>query len=302
MDESTLLAHIYDRSATLAADFASRVAVGPGDDCAVLRLTSGAAPLLVTTDQLVEGRHYDPATPISSIAHKAICRSLSDIAAMGARAHSCVAAATLRAGFEHADELFDAMARTAARYDCPLVGGDIAVSDGPTVLCVTVLGEPHDRRGPALRSDAKPGDIVCVTGAVGGSFVSGKHLTFEPRLREADWLCDTLGDRLGAMIDLSDGVGRDAGRVAAASRVRIMLDEAEIPLAPSAKDARSAIADGEDYELLFTVRPGADIPSATPTGVAITAIGSVEPGAGCVFRLRDGAMIDAAKLGWDHHS
>ncbi len=302
MDESTLLAHIYDRSANLAADFASRVAVGPGDDCAVLRLTSGADSILVTTDQLVEGRHYDPATPVNAVAHKAICRSLSDIAAMGGKAHSCVAAATLRAGFENADELFDAMARTAAHYDCPLVGGDIAFGDGPTVICVTVTGEPHGRRGPVLRSGALPGDIVCVTGNIGGSFESGKHLTFEPRLREAAWLCDTLGDRLVAMIDISDGVGRDAGRIAAASSVRIMLNEAAIPLAPSAKDARSAIADGEDYELIFTIRPGAEIPRVTPTGVTITTIGVAEPGVGCALRVRDGAVIDASDLGWDHHS
>ena len=302
MDESTLLAHIYDRSANLAADFASRVAVGPGDDCAVLRLTSGADSILVTTDQLVEGRHYDPATPVNAVAHKAICRSLSDIAAMGGKAHSCVAAATLRAGFENADELFDAMARTAAHYDCPLVGGDIAFGDGPTVICVTVTGEPHGRRGPVLRSGALPGDIVCVTGNIGGSFESGKHLTFEPRLREAAWLCDTLGDRLVAMIDISDGVWRDAGRIAAASSVRIMLNEAAIPLAPSAKDARSAIADGEDYELIFTIRPGAEIPRVTPTGVTITTIGVAEPGVGCALRVRDGAVIDASDLGWDHHS
>jgi len=293
MRESELLAHIYARS---AGAMPPGVLVGPGDDAAVVEF--GGRRVIATVDQLVEGRHYDPeSTPVDLIARKAIARSVSDIAAMGGRPTCALAAASLPADCRFADDLFDSMARWAQHWTCPLVGGDIATTAGPVVLSVTALGEPHAVRGPVLRSGARAGDGVYVTGALGGSLASGRHLTFEPRLAVAAALCGALGGRLRAMIDLSDGHGRDAGRVAVASGVRIALDAASLPLHDGVTDWRSAAADGEDYELLFTAEGAAP---GNVAGVTITRIGVVLEGRGCVVRTPDGAEIDAGDLGWDH--
>lgn len=296
--ESELLAHIYARSRGLPPP----IALGPGDDCALLRLApgrSGSADLLVTVDQLVEGRHYDLATtPVDLIARKLVARGVSDIAAMAGCPASAVATGALRDGFADANALFDALARWAAAWGCPVAGGDIASVAGPTVLTMTVFGEPHPERGPVLRSGARPGDGVYVTGALGGSFASGRHLTFEPRLREANWLASTLGPSLHAMMDISDGLGRDAGRLAAASSVRIELDASAIPRHPGVRDWRAAASEGEDYELLFAAQ--GDVPDRCPeTGVPITRVGAVGEGAGCLVR-DGGALVDVSALGWDH--
>src|SRR5438046_276189 len=124
-----------------------------------------------------------------------------------------LAAATLPAEYAHADALFDALAKAARDFAFPLVGGDIAI--GPAlVLSITAIGAPHPRRGPVLRSGSRPGDALYVTGALGGSLDPatglGRHFTFEPRLAESRWLCDTLSADLHAMMDISDGLGRDA--------------------------------------------------------------------------------------------
>jgi thiamine-monophosphate kinase len=309
--ESDLLSHIYTRSRGLSAAF-GHVIIGPGDDCAVIATPSGDR-LLLKVDQLVSGRHFRPIprTPIDLIARKAVARAVSDIAAMGGSPTCALAAATLPAGFLHADDLFDAMARWAIHWDCPLVGGDIAVAgdaDGAMVLGVTVLGAPAPVRGPVLRSGAAAGDAVYVTGALGGSFNPttglGRHLTFEPRLVEARWLCDTFGDRLHAMMDISDGLGRDAARLAAASQAAIELDAALLPLASGVTSWRQAAADGEDYELLFTAPADAGLPLACPlTGTPITRIGRITPasrGATRCVILTPGGPEAADEMGWDH--
>lgn len=324
MRESELLSHIYARSRGLSAAF-GQVIVGPGDDCAVIATPSGER-LLLKVDQLVSGRHFRPipATPIDLVARKAIARAVSDIAAMGGVPTCALAAAMLPPGFAHADELFDAMARWAIHWGCPLVGGDIAVgSDGAMerrsdgggekagmlVLGVTIIGQPHASRGPVLRSGARPGDAVYVTGVLGGSLDAatglGRHLTFEPRLAEATWLCDHLGERLHAMMDVSDGLGRDAARLGAASDACLELDSALLPLAPGVTGWRAGAADGEDYELLFTASEGATVPSICPvSGTPITRIGRVAASARpgdprCIIHTA-GGPIAGDDMGWDH--
>ena len=296
MSESDLLAHIYARSAGLRERF-PQVLVGPGHDCAVV--AAGGGTVLLKVDQIAQGRHFRPGTPIDLIARKAVARPVSDIAAAGGSPSAALAAATLPTGFTRADELFDAMAKWAAGFGCPLVGGDIAAGPG-LVLAVTVIGTPHPTRGPVLRSGARVGDAVYVTGALGGSLDGGtglgKHLTFEPRLAEARWLCDTLGAGLRAMMDLSDGLGRDGARLAAASGVRLRLDGPLIPLSSCVAGWRGAVSDGEDYELLFTAPEGLRCPT---TGTPITRIGVVEAGAGCVL-VDAGREIDIGTMGWEH--
>jgi len=306
MRESELLAHIYARSAELRARF-PQVVVGPGHDCAAVAAPGG--PLLLKVDQIVSGRHYRPfpATPLDLIARKAVARAVSDIAAAGGSPLAAMAAAALPADFAHANELFDAMSRWAAHFGCPLVGGDIAAL--PTgqiaaVLSVSVVGSPHPVRGPVLRSGARPGDGIYVTSRLGGSLEKstglGRHLTFEPRLVESRWLCDTLGAGLHAMMDVSDGLGRDGGRLAKASGVRIRIDAGAIPRHEGVPDWRTAAAGGEDYELLFAAAEGAALPAACPaTGTPITRIGTALAGTGCVV-ADAGKEIDVSEMGWEH--
>lgn len=293
MKESDLLAHIYERSADVAG---KEILVGPGDDGAVL-----AGGLLVTVDQLIEGRHYRQDATIDAIARKAVYRAVSDISAMGGTPIAGFASAAIRTGESRADQLFDRMAHWARQAGCPLAGGDIATVDGPTVLSLTILGRAHANRGPVLRSTAKAGDAIYLTGAVGGAVKSGRHRTPPDRLADAKWFCDTLGDRLTSMIDLSDGLGIDASRVGRASGVLMSLEAPEIPLNEDAGKLDDAIAEGEDYELLFTVAGELDPEAVPETGTTLTRIGVVkegEPGSELVNDKGKAKRIDTR--GWDH--
>ncbi len=298
--ESELLRHIYARSASLGASMGDVLDIGPGDDCASIRVRDGS--LLLTVDQLVEGRHYTPETPLDLIARKCVARSVSDIAAMGGAPLVALATGALNDMFENENELFDAMHRWAADFGCPLVGGDIARTAGPTVLTCTVLGTPHPTRGAVTRAGAQAGDGVYIVGRIGDSFRSGRHLTFTPQLNEARWLCDSLGADLHAMLDVSDGVGRDAARIAEASGVRLELRAESLPL-HDATEWMAALAEGEDYTLLFTASrdPGASCPA---TGEPVTRVGTVlERDASspiCEVIAPSGERLDGASLGWDH--
>jgi len=300
--ESDLLASIASRSANLGAKF-PHVLAGPGDDCAVVRI--GNTDCLLTVDQVIEDRHFKKGTPLDLIARKAIARSISDIAAMAGTPICALATGAFPKGFHQAsaDELSAALKRWAEHWNCPLVGGDLASlpsESDPLTLTVTVIGSVHATRGPVLRSGAQPGDGIYITGKLGGSFDPasglGKHLTFEPRIAEARALADTLGPNLHSMMDLSDGLGRDAARMADASKARFDIRSDLIPR--NASDWRAAVSDGEDYELLFTACgsvPAFDPHSSTP----IARIGTVSAGSGC-FITQGKSSINARDLGWDH--
>lgn len=289
MRERELLQRIADRSTDLRANF-DHVLLGPGDDCAAI--AAHPHPLLLTTDHLVQHRHYDDALPLELVARKAILRSVSDIAAMAGTPSWALATALLPVGYTHADELFDHMARYARDFGCPLVGGDIATlppqAKGPISLTVTVGGHAPK---PVLRSGAREGDIVYVTGPLGGSLKNHRHALATPRVE----LAQQLADRIHAMIDLSDGLGIDAARVARASNVRIELDATAIPIHPDADDLDAALSDGEDYELLFTAPAHATFPDS------IKRIGLVvegEPAA--ILVLPDGTHRDVSAQGFEH--
>ena len=301
--EDLLLEHIYRSAAEGDAGAAGGVLVGPGDDAAVVSV--GGASALVTTDQLIAGRHFDAdSTPVDQVGRKAIARCLSDIAAMGGAPVACVVAAALPAAFEQGKALVDALRSRALVWRCPLVGGDIALSQGPLALTVTAMGAVSDSRGPVLRDGAKPGDGVYVTGAIGASLATGWHLRFTPRLEEASVLIASLGSALTSMIDISDGLGKDAARIARASGATLRLNASAIPLRDAARsDWRQSLCDGEDYELLFTASadpPGTVGISNTP----VTRIGEVvvadEKGPTCVVVAPDGEHIDARAFGWEH--
>ncbi|MFZ4574937.1 MAG: thiamine-phosphate kinase [Phycisphaerales bacterium] len=304
MRESELLRHIIAGSRVDPG-----VLVGPGDDGAVVETRPGDR-LVLTVDQLVQGRHFTEGTPIDLVARKAVARSISDLAAMAAEPAWSLATGALPPGYpqQRATELVDRMHHWARHFACPLIGGDLATTHhGELVLTVTAIGRLLPGVAPPLRSAARVGDWVCVTGELGGAFDArtglGKHLTFEPRLRESLFLARFLGDRLGAMMDISDGLGRDAGRIGAASGVRVVLEEGALPVASGAT-LEGALADGEDYELLFTVAPGGPLPAMCPgTNVRITRIGRVDAAsgdAGAFVQSSSGELRRVDDEGWDH--
>ncbi|MHC4133602.1 MAG: thiamine-phosphate kinase [Planctomycetota bacterium] len=232
-----------------------------GDDCAVLDCAPWGT-LLATTDSVIDGvhLHWDREGP-AAFGYKAVARNLSDIAAMAGEPLWALVAACLPRDVTEAQA--HALYEGAERAGCRLVGGD--TSFGPTAtVTVTVLGRAH-AKGPVLRSGARPGDWIVVSGPLGGSLESGHHYTFTPRIAEAKALVDACD--VGALIDLSDGLSTDLHHVLAASGVGCRLDAARIPL--NDVPLANALHDGEDYELLAAVRPG-DLPPGLVRIGAIT--------------------------------
>ena len=300
--EFDLIAHAH----SLAARHPN-LAIGIGDDAALVRLPDPTG-CLVTVDMLMEGVDFtlDSATG-RQIGWKSLAVNLSDIAAMAGKPVACVVSVALprRGGFELGRELLAGITQCAARFDVALAGGDTNTWEGPLVISVTVLGEPTGA-GPVLRSGARPGDWIVTTGSFGGS-ISGRHLEFVPRIEEALLLHKTVA--LHAMIDTSDGLAADLWHILEESHVAAVIDEPAISVSPAARaidDGRTpldhALADGEDFELLFTVSPadGQKLLRAPPFNTPLTHIGEIVAGAGCQLRLPDGSLKPLAALGWKH--
>ena len=302
MNESQLHTHIYARSAGLVAGGSNEIVVGPGDDAAVLRSHSGELSLLCV-DQLAEGRHFTSETDINLVARKAIARSVSDIAAMGGEPSWALAAGVLPKDYPFANELFDAMQQWAKHWSCPLIGGDIAIHSEPShplTLSITIGGTMDRDTNPILRSGAQPSDLLYVTAPLGDSFNSNHHLNFEPRVAVGQWAAK---NNAHAMMDLSDGLGRDSDRIAKASNVCIEIDASKIPMNPGCKDWQQAVSEGEDYELLIALDPKTPIDTSPttllgPIGVVRACQPNEKPGSTIVDP--GGVFHDAQHLGWDH--
>lgn len=227
------------------------VILGPGDDCAVVRQAGG--PLLLKVDSVHEGVHFLRSHPARAVGWKAMARPLSDIAAMaGVPRYALVAIAVPPdLPLSYLDGIYAGMGRAADAFSFTLAGGETSRSPGGIFISVTLVGEaPHGMF--ASRGGACCGDEIWVTGRLGGSFESGRHLRFVPRLREAAWLVRHA--RPTAMMDLSDGLGADLPRLALRSGLGFVLEEDRIPCAKGCTPA-AAIGDGEDYELLVTIPP-----------------------------------------------
>lgn len=227
---------------------------GPGDDCAVVQ-RSAEWDTLLKTDALVEGVHFLPGTPAELVGRKALARPLSDVAAMGGLPEHALV--TLLAHPERSASdmaaLYRGLEAVASRYGVAIVGGETSSLpwDG-LALSVALTGRVE--RGLAWRRDsARPGDLIAVSGRLGGSFPSGRHLTFTPRLHLAR-LLQQQGPRPTAAMDLSDGLGADLARLAAASRCGFEIDESLLPRHEGCSP-KEAVCDGEDYELLLTFHP-----------------------------------------------
>jgi thiamine-monophosphate kinase len=256
-----------------------RTLTGVGDDCAVLRGEKPNHFLLFKTDAVVEGVHFTRKAPPGAIGRKALCRALSDLAAMGATPLAAVVTLGLPAGESPARlrAIYRGLEKTAKKYGCELVGGETTRA-AQLFLNVALLGECRGYK-PVLRSGARAGDLLFVTGRLGAT-QARRHLLFEPRLAEGQWLARKKFTT--ALMDLSDGLGADLPRLARASGVAFALDTAAIPRAPGATLA-AALNDGEDHELLFTVRPSraAQLKKLWPFATALHCIGVMRaPGHG----------------------
>lgn len=268
-----------------------RVPIGPGDDAALVRLGAGGETL-VTVDTISDGVDFDlRSTSPRRIGHKALAINLSDIAAMAGRPLAAVVALALpkQHALSLAQELYEGLLPLAERYDVAIAGGDLQTWEGPLVISVTLFGEPT-ARGPLMRRGARPGDLIVVTGSLGGSIL-GKHLDFEPRVAEAILLHERY--ELHAGMDVSDGLSLDLWRLCEASDCGAEVDLRRVPVSDAARQLAAggasslsalehALGDGEDFELLLAVPPDEaermlrEQPLTTP----LTSIGSFVAEAG----------------------
>lgn len=272
--------------------------LGIGDDCCVW--TPGGQTCL-STDTLVEGRHFRADDAPALIGRKAAGAAISDLAAMGARPVGAVVALTCPTRWD-ALAVMDGLLAECERHACPVLGGDTTGGE-ELVITVTVWGEAvANAHGPVrlvTRSGASPGDLLVVTGPLGGSLVSGRHLRPEPRLAEGQWLATS--PYVHAMMDLSDGLAADAPKLAGASGCGCLLLPNQVPVhddVPVMCDqAKAACCDGEDFELLVAVAaehwPALQL--AWPFPRRLTTVGWLlaEPGA-----FRENAQGRVVPLEW----
>lgn len=227
------------------------VVKGIGDDCAVLKFTKSKY-LLFTCDMLVEGVDFLRQDNPVLVGRKALAVSISDIAACcGVPRYALVALGLRRnSSVELVDKILKGMRDLAKAFKINLVGGDLSRAQ-KLVINISLLGEV-EKKYLVLRSGAKKGDIIFVSGALGGS-LSGKHLTFMPRLKQARFLAKNF--KPSAMIDISDGLIQDLSHILKESKAGAAIYEELIPLSKQARNLSAALSDGEDFELLFTLSP-----------------------------------------------
>src|SRR5476649_2132777 len=237
------------------------VVAGAGDDCAVLDLGVPDKLILFKTDAVVEGFHFTRETPPEKIGRKALARCLSDIAAMAGTPTAALVTIALPEDFdaEFVSKIYDGLNLLAEKSGVAIVGGETTTNPGRILISIALLGTvPRGKQ--ILRSGAKIGDAIFVTGELGGSLAE-KHLDFEPRLAEARWLAEHFA--IHAMIDLSDGLAGDLRHILKAGDAGAELLKSAVPISREAKLAArkgspakpafaAALTDGEDFELLFT--------------------------------------------------
>lgn len=271
-------------------------AAGLADDTAILDVAAGR--LILTSDTMVAGVHYRPGDPADSIGWKLAAVNLSDLAAKGAAPVGCLLNYALSGDADWDRAFLDGLNDALTRFAMPLLGGDtVAMPHGASrSLTLTAIGAAQSN--VPLRTGARPGDTVWVTGTLGGAGFDpddeprdlARYLRPMPRVAEGQAIA-TLAT---AMMDVSDGLLIDARRMAEASRVAIAIDLDAVPLAIPGLDPLEAATAGDDYELLFTLPDGAVPP------VPATRIGAASAGNGLTLTAGGASVSLPRKLGYSH--
>lgn len=291
------------------------VVAGIGEDCAVLRVPRGHE-VLVTTDFTLEGVHFRREWhPPEVVGWRCLTRGLSDIAAMGGEPRAAFLSIALAGEVSQkwVDRFLKGLLELAQEFGVPLAGGDTAQSAGGIQADIVVVGSVPKGKA-VLRSGARPGDHIYVTGELGGSAaaIAGlregrvragdyeRHFHPVPRVEAGMWL--RRRGLASAMIDVSDGLSTDLGHICEESGVGAEIEAESIPRAQVGGPAREvagtlALNGGEDYELLFT--SAGRIP-ASVAGVRVTRIGRIERGRGMILIGEDGRRRRLAAKGWEH--
>lgn len=287
MTEAQFIDRVHTRLKRLGLARGNGIVTGIGDDCAIFRQRGAAADLIFTADMMHEAVHFTWDEDPRIVGHKALTRSLSDCAAMGARPLFCLLSLAFPAeASQWVDGFYQGFLKLAKKHHVVLAGGDL--SNTAKISCdVTVCGQVP--RGRALlRSNARPGDRVCVSGPLGAAALAldtRRRFTPQPQLA----LGETLRERgVKCAIDLSDGLSLDLARLCLASGCAAHLNS--VPVAKGAS-LQHALHGGEDYQLLFTLPKGLQPPPIAHI------IGQIAKGpAGQI--LYQGQPLPAQ--GWDH--
>jgi thiamine-monophosphate kinase len=298
----------------------TKILTGIGDDCAVLRVGAGA-DTLVTTDFSLEGVHFrrDWQSP-ESVGHRCLARGLSDIAAMGGDPAAVFLSLALPRELPQswARRFVRGLSKLAAQHGAILAGGDTAQSPDGILADIIVLGSAPKGKA-VLRSGARPGDRIFVSGELGGSAAAVLQMQKDPTAKLAPQYYRRhfypdprieLGRLLrekglaSAMIDTSDGLSTDLAHICEESGAGAEVEAGTIPRAQVGKrrlqvDLDLALHGGEDYELLFTVRPGKRVPQEI-AGVVVTEIGRILRGRKMLLRSADGSVGKLVIGGWEH--
>lgn len=290
LDEDELVARL---TAGLGAS-GEGVVVGVGDDCAVMQSADADIYQLLKTDAVVADVHFSATDDSVLVGRKALCRAISDVAAMGGVPKAALITIALPKQFdlEAVDGWYRGLREAAAVYGVALVGGETTSTVHGDAMLSIAMTAWVEKSCCVLRSGAQVGDLIAVTGKLGGSLASGRHLDFSPRLKQARWLVADESRRPKSMMDLSDGLAKDLPRLAKASGVGYRIDAKALPRHDGV-DIAAALGDGEDYELLMTFSPQR-VPDAAAwdaefPDVSLTIIGEVTE---TVETPLDG--------GWDH--
>jgi thiamine-monophosphate kinase len=317
LPEKTLIRLIRDRAARRLED-GFHSGTGIGDDCAVVPVPRGHEAL-VTTDFTLENVHFKRAWhPPESVGHRCLTRGLSDIAAMGGEPLAVFLSLALPRNLPQSwvEGFLRGLLQLAGEFKVSLAGGDTAQSPGGIMADIVVLGSVPKGKA-VLRSGARPGDRIYVTGELGASATAIDLLTRRKKIRPSDFgrhFYPTARIRVGrflrekglasAMIDISDGLSTDLGHICDESTVGAEIQTAAIPLAVGGKsaqpvDLRFALHGGEDYELLFTAPEKKKVPRRI-AGVTVRQIGVITRGRKVWLRDKEGQKRELLPQGWEH--
>ena len=315
LSEKALIRRLRAQVAKRHARFSG---VGIGDDCAVVPIPRGHQ-VLVTTDFSLENIHFKRAWhPPESVGHRCLTRGLSDIAAMGGDPLAVFLSLALPRSLPQGwvDSFLKGLLKLAGDFKVELAGGDTAESPGGILADIVVLGSVPKGKA-VLRSGARPGDRIYVTGELGASAATLDLLSQGKKLRPLDYgrhfyptprvaVGRVLREKglASAMIDISDGLSTDLGHVCEESRVGAAMETDSIPLARVGKpgrsvDLRHALHGGEDYELLFTAPEGKKVPPRI-AGVAVRQIGVITRGRKVLLGNKKGVRQELLPQGWEH--